>query len=49
MLGCSQLVHVAAELLYEGECLDIRTGRYKELIGDTQALAVDELFSESSL
>jgi hypothetical protein len=50
-----QLVNVASEILYEGVCLDIRTGWYKELIGDnqwysvelideTQALAVDEHF-----
>ena len=29
----SQLVHVAAELLYEGGCLDLRGGWCKELTG----------------
>ena len=41
--GLSQLVHVVAELLYEGGCFDLRGGWYKELPGDPQGLAIDEL------
>ena len=39
----SQLVHVVAELLYEGGCLDLRGGWYKEFPGDMQGLATDKL------
>ena len=41
--GFSQLVHLAAELLYESGCLDLRGGWCKKLTGDTQELGIDEL------
>ena len=41
--GCSQLVHVAAELLDEAGCLDLRGSWYQELPRDPQGLAIDEL------
>jgi len=40
--GRSQLVHVAAEVLYEGRCPDLRGGWYQELTGNPQGLAIDE-------
>jgi len=41
--GWSQLVHVTAELLYEGGCLEPRGGWYKDLTGDPQGLSIDKL------
>ena len=41
--GWPQLVHVTAELLYEGLCFDPRGGWYKEFTGDPQRLAIDKL------
>jgi len=40
--GWLQLVHAAAELLYEGGCLDLHGDWYEELAGDLQGLAKDE-------
>jgi hypothetical protein len=34
---------VAAELLYEDGCLDLRRGWYEELTENPQGLAIDEL------
>jgi hypothetical protein len=33
---------VAAELLYESVCLQIRDGWYEELTGNTQGFPIDE-------
>jgi hypothetical protein len=41
--GWSQLVHVVAELLYEGGCLDLWGGWYQELAADPQGLTINEL------
>ena len=41
--GCSQLVHMAAELLDEARCLDLRGSWYQELNRDSQMLAIDEI------
>jgi len=41
--GWPQLVHVTAELLYEGGCFGPRGGWYKEFTGDPQRLAIDKL------
>jgi hypothetical protein len=41
--GWSQVVHVAAQVLYEEGCLDLRGSWYQELTGDSQGLVVDEL------
>jgi len=41
--GWAQLVHVAAELLNEDGCLDLRGGWNEELTGNTQGLAIDKL------
>jgi hypothetical protein len=44
--GWPQLVHVAAELLDEEGCLDLRGGWYQELTGDPQGLAIDQICCE---
>jgi hypothetical protein len=41
--GSSQLVHVAAELLFEDVCLDLWGGWNQELTRNMQGLAIDKL------
>lgn len=41
LLRSDELANVAAELLYEGGCLDYRGGWYQELAGNPEGLAID--------
>jgi hypothetical protein len=41
--GCSELLHVAAELLNEGRLFCLLGGWHQELPGDTYGLSIDEL------